>query len=75
MTELLEQAINRVRALPSDTQDVFARILLQMAGDQQSVYQLSEAEDRDLGQAEDEVERGDIAEESDVRAVLSKYGS
>ena len=68
MTELLEQAVERVRALPPDQQDEFARVLLRLTGDDEAVYQLSPEEEADLIEAEAE-----IATAAEVEAVFSKY--
>ena len=73
MTELLEQAVERVRALPSDQQDEFARVLLRLAGEGEPVYQLTAEEEADLIEAEAEIERGEIATPAEVEAVFSKY--
>ena len=73
MTELLEHALERVRALPSDQQDELARVLLRLAGDDEPVYRLTAEEEADLIEAEAEIERGEIATDSEVEAVFSKY--
>lgn len=73
MTELLEQAVERVRALPPDQQDEFARVLLRLAGDDEAVYQLTPEEEADLIEAEAEIERGEFATAPEVEAVFSKY--
>ena len=41
MTALLERAIERMRALPPEVQDDFARVLLRLAGDSETVYNLT----------------------------------
>lgn len=73
MTELLEQAIERVRALPRPTQDAFARVLLELAGVEQAVHPLTADEEADLIDAENEYARGEVADSSRVRAVFAKY--
>ena len=75
MTELLEHAIQRVRALPDETQDDFARVLLRLAGDAGPVYQLTPEEEADLDAADEEIERGELATDEQVRAVFAKFGS
>ncbi len=74
MTELLEQAIERVRALPPETQDDFARVLLRLAGDDEPVYQLTPEEEADLAAADAEIARGELATDEQVRAVWAKHG-
>ncbi len=73
MTDLLEQAVERVRALPPDQQDELARVLLRLAGDEEAVYQLSAEEEADLIEAESEIERSEFASEAEVKAVFAKY--
>ncbi|GLS20488.1 hypothetical protein GCM10007874_35050 [Labrys miyagiensis] len=73
MTKLLEQAIDRVRALPPETQDEFARVLLRLAGDDDGIYRLTPEEEADLIEAEAEIARGELATDDDVQTVFSKY--
>lgn len=73
MTELLEQAIERVRALPPEAQDDFARVLLRLTGEDGPIYQLTPEEEADLAAADAEIARGDLADEAEVQAVFSKY--
>ncbi len=76
MTELLEQAIQRVRALPAETQDEFARVLFRLAGDDEAggVYQLTPEEAASFAKSLDEAERGEFATDEDVRAIWAKHG-
>lgn len=74
MTDLLEQAIERVRALPPETQDDLARVLLRLAGEDEPVYQLSPEEEASFDQARAEAARGEFATDDQVRAVFAKYG-
>lgn len=73
MTELLEQAFKRVRALSPDMQDEFARVLLRLVGDDELVYLLTAEEEAALTEAEAEIARGDFATDAEVEAVFSKY--
>ena len=73
MTELLEQAIERVRALPPETQDDFARVLLRLAGEGGPIYQLTLEEAADLADADAEIARGEFATDAEAAAVFSKY--
>lgn len=76
MTELLDHAIERVRALPPETQDAFARVLLNLAGDEdeQAVYQLTPVETASLAKSLAQAERGEFASDEEVRAVWAKHG-
>lgn len=74
MTELLEQAVERVRALPADQQDAFARVLLRLAGDEGPAYRLTPEEDASLAGSLGEAERGEFATDERVQAIWAKYG-
>jgi hypothetical protein len=76
MTELLDHAIERVRALPPETQDAFARVLLNLAGDEdnQAVYHLTPAEEASLAKSLEQAARGEFATDEQVRAVWAKHG-
>ncbi len=74
MTELLERAIARVRALPDDMQDDAARMLLVFAGEDESFYRLTPEEEADLIESDAEVARGDFATDEEMRAIWTKHG-
>ncbi len=74
MTKLLDIAIEAAKDLPAEMQDEVAGILLSFMGtDKGEVYQLTPEEEADLAEADREIERGDVVDEEDVRAVLAKY--
>ena len=73
MTKLLEQAVETVRALPPEVQDDLARILLQLAGKDQPVVQLSAADEVSLAESLAQADRGEFASDEQVRAIWSKY--
>ena len=72
MTKLLEHAVDTVRALPAEVQDELARLLLQLAGEEQPVIQLTPEERADLGDADAEIARGEFATDEQIRAMLAK---
>lgn len=75
MTELLDHAVERVRALPPDQQDEFARVLLRLAGeDDQAVYELTAQEEASLENSRAQAARGEFATDEEIRAVWAKYG-
>ncbi|WP_342109696.1 hypothetical protein [Methylobacterium sp. SI9] len=75
MTELLERAIARVRALPDAMQDDAARMLLLFAGEaDEPVYRLTPEEEADLAPSLAQAERGEFATDEQVRAVWAKHG-
>jgi hypothetical protein len=73
MTKLLEQAVEKVQALPLEMQDQAARMLLAYAGDEEPILALSPQEEADLMEAQAEMERGELATDAEVEAVLAKY--
>jgi hypothetical protein len=70
MTKLLEHAVDTVRALPAEVQDELARLLLQLAGEEQPVIQLTAEERADLADADAEIARGEFATDEQIRAML-----
>jgi hypothetical protein len=75
MTQLLEYAVEALRALPPETQDALARFLLQFAGDHhQPLIQLTPEEEADLAEADAEVARGEFATDEQMRAIWAKHG-
>ena len=73
MTQLLEQAFERVRALPTDQQDALARIILSLAVDHAANYRLTAEEEVDLLEGEAEIARGEFATDADVETLFAKY--
>jgi predicted transcriptional regulator len=73
MTELLDQAIATVSALPPTRQDEIARVLLQLAGVEQPTYMLNAEEEADLDASIAEAERGEFASDDEVAAVWAKF--
>ena len=73
MTKLLEQAFEKVQALPHDMQDQAARMLLAYAGDEEPILELTAEEEADLLEAQAEMARGEFATDAEVQAVFAKY--
>lgn len=76
MTQLLDRAFERVRTLPPETQDAYARVLLRLAGDDDEgdVYQLTPEEQASLATSLDQAAHGEFASDEEVRAVWAKHG-
>ena len=74
MTNLLEQAIERVRALPPEAQDDLARVLLRLAGDEQPIYELTSEEEASLDIARGQAARGEYATDGQMQAIWAKHG-
>ena len=75
MTDLLEEAVAAVRALPDQAQDEIARLLLQLAGGEQSPVTVLSPDERDaLSRSKAAAAEGDFATDEQVSAVWAKYG-
>jgi hypothetical protein len=72
MTKLLEHAVDSVRALPPEVQDELARLLLQVAGEEQPVILLTIEERADLAEADAEIARGEFATDEQMHSILAK---
>jgi hypothetical protein len=72
MTKLLEQALETLRGLPPETQDELARILLQLAGEDQPLLQLNAEEAASFDDSLAQAERGEFATDEQVRAIWAK---
>jgi hypothetical protein len=74
MTKLLDRAVEAARNLPPEMQDELARILLQFAGVDQPVIQLTAEERAAIALSQEAAERGEFATDEEVRAVWAKHG-
>jgi predicted transcriptional regulator len=74
MTELLKYAVETVGTLPPAMQDELARVLLQLAGEEQPAIQLTAEEEASLEESLAQARRGEFATDEEVRAVWAKHG-
>jgi hypothetical protein len=74
MTKLLDHAVEAVRALPPHEQDDIARFVLQLAGNEQPVMHLTEAEKASLAKSRGEAARREFARDEQVRATWARHG-
>ena len=74
MTQLLEQAVQALRGLPRETQDSLARILLQLAGDDQSEVILSAGEEASFEISLAQAEQLEFATDDQIKAIWAKHG-
>jgi hypothetical protein len=72
MTKLLEQAVETVCGLPPEIQDELARMLLQLAGEDQPSLQLSAEEEASLDESLAQADSGEFATDEQVRAIWAK---
>lgn len=73
MTTLFEIAIEAARLLPPERQDEIARLMLQMAGEDQGVYHLSDDERSEINAGIEEAEQNDVIDERSARKVLAQF--
>jgi hypothetical protein len=74
MTELLEYAVAVARRLPPEAQDELAHLLLELAGEDQPVVELTVEEAASLDESLAQADRREFATDEEVRAVWAKYG-
>lgn len=74
MTELLEKALEAARKLPADAQDDIARVVLQLAGADETAVMLSDDERTAIAASKDAAARGGFATDEQVRALWAKHG-
>jgi hypothetical protein len=73
MTDLLEQAVKTTRLLSPQMQDEIAHVMLSIAGEAQTIVQLTPQEVADLIAADLEVERGDFATDEELHSIWVKH--
>ena len=71
--EQIEAIFDRVREWPDDYQEDAARVLLAMDPDRTTTYELSEDEAHDIDAALEEVARGEVASEEEVKAFFAQF--
>jgi hypothetical protein len=75
MTKLLDRALAAVRALPADTQDDIAHVLLQLAGTgDETPVPLTAGQRAAIAASKAAAARDEFATEEQVRAVWAKHG-
>jgi predicted transcriptional regulator len=74
MTKALDEAIEALRSLPPDRQDVVAPAVMVLARGIYPAFELSADEKADLEAGLAEIERGEIATDEEVRAIWAKHG-
>lgn len=74
MTDLLERAVQTARKLPPEIQDDIARVVLQLAGEDQPDYVMSAEEEASFATARAQIARGEFATDEQMRAIWAKHG-
>jgi DNA-binding FrmR family transcriptional regulator len=73
MIKVLEQAIEKVKALSQEQQEYAAAVLEQIAASNGELYHLTDEERRLVDEGLAELDRGEVASDAEVRAVFDKY--
>jgi hypothetical protein len=75
MTKLFERAVETVRALPPETQDALARLVLQLAReDDLPPIAMSVEEETSFEESIAEAERGEFVSDQTIQAFWAKHG-
>jgi predicted transcriptional regulator len=75
MTKLFERAVETVRGLPPETQDALARLVLQLAReDDRSPIAMSVDDEASFAESMAEAERGEFVSDQTVQAFWAKHG-
>lgn len=74
MTDLLQQAVDRIRDLPFDQQDELARLILRLVDAQPEPISLTPEEKAVIATSKAAALKGEFASDEDVRAVWAGYG-
>lgn len=74
MTKLFEKAVETARALPPEVQDDIARVVLQLAGDDQPSMHLTADEKASFAESRGEAARREFAPDEQIRTIWAKHG-
>ena len=75
MTKLFERAVETVRGLPLETQDALARIVLQLARENdRSPIAMSLEDEASFAESMAEAERGEFVSDQTIQAFWAKHG-
>jgi len=74
MTKLLDRAVEAARNLPPDAQDEIARLVLQLAGNEEPPIALTAEERATIALSKEAAARGEFATDEQVRVAWAKHG-
>jgi predicted transcriptional regulator len=75
MTKLLDQAISKVRELPSDQQDVLAAIILSVAEGDAVIPEMDEETRAAIREGLAQARRGEFVSDEEIEALWKRYGA
>jgi predicted transcriptional regulator len=73
MTKLLDRAVEAARGLPPERQDEIARVVLQLAGNEEPAVALTAEERAAITASQAAAARGEFATDDEVRAVWARH--
>jgi predicted transcriptional regulator len=73
MIKALEQAVEKVKKLSEERQEYAAAVLEQIAESGEGIYTLTDEERRLVREGLEQLDRGELATDAEVRAVFDKY--
>jgi len=73
MIKVLEQAIEKIKALPPERQEYAAEVLESIVAGEVDVYELSEDEERLVREGLDDLDNGRVATEDQVHKAFSRF--
>jgi len=71
--EQIDKVLNRVRTWPQSRQEDAAQVLLAMEAQEVGPYRLSDEERADIEAALEEISRGEVASDAEVKAVFDRH--
>jgi hypothetical protein len=74
MTRRLDEAIEKVRALPADDQDRLADVLLAVVEESGSNYRLTDEQIAAIERAQESARRGDFATDEEMDELWRRFG-
>ena len=74
MTKMMKEAIAVLHELPEERQETIARAILDYAAHDEGVYHLTDDERAEVRAGLAEIERGEMANDDEVRAVYKRIG-
>jgi DNA-binding protein H-NS len=72
MIKALEQAVEKVKKLSEERQEYAAAVLEQIAESGEGIYTLTDEERRLVREGLEQLDRGELATDAEVRAVFDK---
>ena len=73
MTKLLQQALEKVRRLPADSQDEIARAMLTLAGDEGEPEEIDPAHLPDVLESLAQAKRREFATDAEIEAAFRRF--